>query len=136
MINFPLSGRACRYRDASKLPTVLLSEKAYRTTLSVNRKTREGNEKNRHNAYISTGLHLLNPDYSYKMTTRDKDGSKKFQYTSAEIQEPAQKPLSDFDIQKFREEWIASHKNCDFENKNKYANRFLLHGKPQLGKPS
>ena len=126
----------CRWYtdDCSELPVVLLSEKAYQTTLSVNKKTREGNEKNRDNAYISTGLYLLNPDYSYKMTTRGEDGSKNTNYTSAEIQEHSKKPLTDYDIQTFLREWFAGNENCDFNNELKYSNRFLLHGRPQLGK--
>ena len=126
----------CRWYtdESSKLPTVLLSAKAYQTTLSVNKKTRDGNEKNRDNAYISTGLHLLNPDYPYKMIARAEDGSKNNNYTSAEIQEISKKPRTDFDIQTFRSEWYAGIENCDFQNKNKYSNRFLLHGRPQLGK--
>ena len=44
-------GRACRYIDHTDymdLSFVLLSEKAFNTTLTVNRKTREREQQNRH----------------------------------------------------------------------------------------
>ena len=46
----------------------------------------------------------------------------------------SKKPVDDHDIAKYSSSWCAGKKHFDYENSNRYANRFLLYGRPQLGK--
>ena len=43
-------------------------------------------------------------------------------------------PENETDLKIYREKWIAGKEHYDFKNKTKFKNRYLLYGRPQLGK--
>ena len=43
-------------------------------------------------------------------------------------------PTSDFDLKPYRQRWEAAEKSCNFQNEETYPNRYILFGRPQIGK--
>ena len=74
----------------------------------------------------TSGVFQLPPDYSNKMTLRP---NRTFQSSL---------PRNDFELQVYSSHWKAGAQHCDYDNVEgkKYQNRFLLFGRPQLGKTS
>ena len=71
----------------------------------------------------ATGVYKLKPDYAHFMKPVEKGRRKADEY-----------PSSDFDLDPYRKKWVASEKNCDLGNKETCRNRYMLVGRPQIGK--
>ena len=135
-------GRACRWKsdDDPPLPTVLLSHPAKEQLLKNIRRTRNLNRK-----YHTSGIHLLSPDYSTKMRlpARSARENKEMEHEDEdEVEDEPNVPSSgkgfprdDNDLKPYRH-WWAGKEHCDHKNTEaeKDKNRFLLYGRPQLGK--
>ena len=106
-------GRACRYTspgsDEPPLPTVLVSIAAEQQLKEVRNLRRRRNKP--------TGVYLLNPDYRNFMVPAER----------------REYPQSDFDLKPYRK-WIAGKDHCDNGNTEEFSNRYLLIGRPQIGK--
>ena len=79
--------------------------------------------RQRHGQKKATGVYKLKPDYAHFMKPVEKGRRKAEEY-----------PSSDFDLDPYRRKWIASEKNCDLGNKETCRNRYMLVGRPQIGK--
>ena len=79
--------------------------------------------RQRHGQKKATGVYKLKPDYAHFMKPVEKGRRKAEEY-----------PSSDFDLDPYRRKWIASEKNCDLGNKETCGNRYMLVGRPQIGK--
>ena len=114
-------GRACRYvvEGDPPLPTVLVSHAA-RTQLQDHERRVL---RNRQRQKKATGVFKLNPDYPKVM--KPAGGGRR---TELEF------PTSDFDLKPYRQRWEAAEKSCDFQNEETYPNRYVLFGRPQIGK--
>ena len=66
------------------------------------------------------GVYLLTPDYP-KYMKNEKTRYKKF-------------PESEFDLGVYQANWKAGKDHCDLENQKTFQNRYLLIGRPQIGK--
>ena len=66
------------------------------------------------------GVYLLKPEYE-KYMVNEKKRYKKF-------------PESDFDLTVYQKHWNAGKKHYDLENSKTFNNRYLLIGRPQIGK--
>ena len=138
-------GRVCRYRKKgeadSMLPRLLLSSELKKITLETNkRKTRSdttsGKDRKR---FKTSGLFNITPDFNNKMRFSKKGKKSEALVEGDESGEgilplSSRKPMDDHDIRSYSSHWAAGRNHYDFENSEKYANRFLLYGRPQLGK--
>ena len=75
----------------------------------------------------ATGVYKLKPDYAHFMKPVEKGRRKADEY-----------PSSDFDLDPYRKKWVASCDSrlasCDLGNKETCRNRYMLVGRPQIGK--
>ena len=131
-------GRACRYNNADNkdsLPVILLSSAA-KKRCQTDQMTRRGQFK-------TSGFHKMKPDYDNKMI-EDPDTKKKRKVKSKskasrndenddEIDTKG-KPKNDYDLETYSRGWIAGSDHYDKKNTKKSRNRYLLYGRPQLGK--
>ena len=104
--------------DGPPLPTVLLNTSAENQLKSI--------RITRGTTGFTSGVFQLPPDYSNKMTLKP---NRTFQSSL---------PRNDFELQVYSSHWKAGVQHCDYDNVEgkKYQNRFLLFGRPQLGKTS
>ena len=114
-------GRACRYvaEGDPPLPTVLVSQAAKTQLQDHERRVLRSRQKQKK----ATGVFKLNPDYPKVM--KPIGGGRR---TDQEF------PTSDFDLKPYRQRWEAAEKSCDFQNEETYPNRYILFGRPQIGK--
>ena len=114
-------GRACRYvaKGDPPLPTVLVSQAAKTQLQDHERRVLRSRQKQKK----ATGVFKLNPDYPKVM--KPIGGGRR---TDQEF------PTSDFDLKPYRQRWEAAEKSCDFQNEETYPNRYILFGRPQIGK--
>merc|ERR1711892_271841 len=106
-------GRACRYRLSIEddLPTILVSKMANKKLHP--RKTRSAFSKEN----TTQGVFTLDPDYNKYMIPSSAKSI----------------PSNDFDLIPYFS-WKAGKKHCDVDNTTIYKNRYLLVGRPQIGK--
>ena len=71
----------------------------------------------------ATGVFKLKPDYDHFMKPVEKGKRDAGIY-----------PASDFDLDPYRRKWKATEKSCDLENEETCKNRYMLIGRPQIGK--
>ena len=114
-------GRACRYvaEGDPPLPTVLVSQAAKTQLQDHERRVLRSRQRQKK----ATGVFKLNPDYPKVM--KPIGGGRR---TDQEF------PTSDFDLKPYRQRWEAAEKSCDFQNEETYPNRYILFGRPQIGK--
>ena len=106
-----------RYKtsDGPPLPTVILNIKCEEQIRGNKYKLRGSLEKD------TTGVYKLDPDYRDKMKPKSEAGNAVY-------------PKNDLDLKPYFNHWIAGKDHSDYKNQNKFNNRFLLYGRPQLGK--
>lgn len=104
-------GRACRYKCEGDppLPTVIVSKEAEQQLHSVKKLRKQRNKP--------SGVYLLDPDYRKFMQP---SGRKDF-------------PNSESDLKPYQK-WIACGSHWDVGNTSTADNRYLLVGRPQIGK--
>ena len=122
-------GRACRYKNSDDLPTILVSRVASTEIFPRKRESRKRLTtilNNSSQSYVETsgvadsnGVHKLTPDYPHYM--KHIKGTKK------------NKPCDDLDLSPYKS-WFAGKRHCDKGNLETYKNRYLLVGRPQIGK--
>ena len=115
-------GRACRYISPGDppLPTVIVSAAAESQLVSA-RSTRQ------------KGVYSLNPDYMPKFMQKPKEMCKTEYSKGSKMENPA----NDFDLAPYKKYEAGREKNtehCDYANKEQLDNRYLLIGRPQIGK--
>ena len=108
-----------RYKtsDGPPLPTVLLNIKCEEQIRGNKYKLRGSLEKD------TTGVYKLDPDYKDKMKSKTVAGNEVY-------------PKNDLDLKPYFQHWVAGKDHVDSKNQGnkKFKNRFLLYGRPQLGK--
>ena len=104
-------GRACRYKCEGDppLPTVIVSKEAEQQLHTVKKLRKQRNKP--------SGVYLLDPDYRKFMQP---SGRKDF-------------PNSESDLKPYQK-WIACGSHWDVGNTSTADNRYLLVGRPQIGK--
>ena len=121
-------GRACRYKTSEDLPTILVSRVASTEIFPRKRISRKvftildsSSQSYEETVQVTnlSGVHKLIPDYQHYM--KPVKGAKK------------QIPSDDLDLTPYKS-WLAGDKNCDHGNLMTYKNRYLLVGRPQIGK--
>ena len=112
------------FKYLKKINTQVIVSAAAKTQLQNHERSelrqRKGQKKR-------TGVYKLNPDYKHFMKPDGKSRSEAECY-----------PSSDFDLAPYRRRWIAwmrgLKKSCDFGNEETCRNRYMLVGRPQIGK--
>ena len=72
----------------------------------------------------ATGVFNLKPDYDHFMKPVEK----------GKRDDPGILPTSDFDLEPYRKKWKATEDSCDLGNEETCKNRYMLIGRPQIGK--
>ena len=127
-------GRACRYKSPEEdqmLPTILVSSVLKKILENSNkRKTRAESEITVQ--WKTSGLYNLYPDVNNKMRSDNNKGKKRDKDVFLLLLE--KRPKDDHDLSAYSKYWNAGHNHFDYQNNEKCENRFLLQGRPQLGK--
>ena len=92
--------------------------------------------------FKTSGLFHITPDFNNKMRLQNPKKGKKSDSLVREDDEGAEgilpssskKPVDDHDIKTYSSHWWAGTKHYDYENLERHSSRFLLYGRPQLGK--
>ena len=86
----------------------------------------------------TSGFFKMKPDYEKQMFEDPEIKKKRKAKSKSKVEEDevltTYYPRDDYDLKTYTMYWESGHDHYDIKNKKKFGNRYLLYGRPQLGK--